>query len=211
MLKRFRPGRHHKCVLTDVSRLKVYLNPSHWIAGVCNFFHNNMPNRHVSAIDCRGNALGPHPAINVIFDASGMPRSPRPRLKKRSLGGPKRNFFYSRRFASTAAHTAHEHPKLGARLAVLQLRWSHLGANFVYLGAHNGDTTSALPKTIQTYTSKTLSPVALQPSKNQRSNRPKTTTPPKRSPQWPCKHDVTNNHPKMYLQNALPSGPATQP
>ena len=52
---------------------------------------------------------------------------------------------------------------LGARLAVLRLRWSHLGANFVYLGAHNGDTTSALPKAIQKYTFKTLSPVALQP------------------------------------------------
>ena len=119
---------------------------------------------------------------------------------------------YSRHFASTAAHTVHEHPKLGARLAVLRLRWSHLGANFVYLGAHNGDTTSALPKAIQKYTSKALSPVALQPSKNQRSNHPKTQkTPPKRSPQWPCKHDVTKDHPKMYLQSALLSGPAAQP
>ena len=54
----------------------------------------------------------------------------------------------------------------------------------------HGDTNSALLKAIQKHTSKTLPPVALQPSKNQRSNHPKT---------------------QKLLQNALPSGPAAQP
>ena len=94
--------------------------------------------------------------------------------------------------------------KTGARLAVLRLRWNHLGANFVYLGTHNGNTTSALPKAIQKYTSKTFSPVALQADQD-------TKTPPKRFPPWPCKHDVTKNHPNMCPQNAFTSGPAAQP
>ena len=113
----------------------------------------------------------------------------------------------SRHFASTAAHTALEQPKrvkwkwpsrrqvgdkcshLGVRLAVLRLRWSHLGANFVYLGAHNGDTTSALPSHPK---------IHLQ---NAVPSTPKHKTPPKRSPQWPC----SPNHSRAREKRAPPS------
>ena len=107
---------------------------------------------------------------------------------------------------STSTIATHARKKKCARLAVSRLRWSHLGANFIYLGAHDGDTTSALPKAIQKYTSKTLSPVALQaeqestqqPHKNssntlspaalqaRRNENSSKIAPPKRSPQRPC-------------------------
>ena len=100
---------------------------------------------------------------------------------------------------------------LGARLAVLRLRWSHLETNFVYLGAHNGDTTFGIAKShlkIHLQNAVPSGPAAEQESTQQPPQN--TKTPPKRSPQWPCKHDVTKDHQKMYLQNALPSGPAAQ-
>ena len=87
-----------------------------------------------------------------------------------------------------------------SRLAVLRLRWSHLGANFVYLGAHNGDIAAALPKAIQKYTSKTLSPVALQARRNERSSK---NVPPKRSPQWPCSSTIATHARKKGARLAV--------
>ena len=100
--------------------------------------------------------------------------------------------------------------KKGARLAVLQLRWNHLGANFVY---HHGDTTSALPKATQKYTSKHSPQWPCRPSKNQRSNQPKAQTrrnekssknvPPKRSHQWPCSPTIAAHARKKRPSKAI--------